>query len=364
MNILIFNWRDMKHPEAGGCEVNIHELAKRWVAKGNSVTLFCSSFENCKEKETIDGIEIIRKGGKFSVYILAALNYLLHFRGKYDMVIDDINGFPFFTPLFVKKPKVAIVHHLVKDIFYKELSFPFSHIGYFAESFLMPRIYSNTKFVAVSESTKKEMVEAGFDAANIGVVYNGLNGGYKPANAKSAEPLIVFVGRIKRYKRLEILVRAMKDIREKVPNARLVIAGEGEEKENLERLVKELNLEGSVRIAGRVSDEEKIRLLQRAWVFVTPSSKEGWGVTVIEANACGTPVVAYDVPGLRESVIDGETGLLTKEDGNVGLLTKDATTVLLDEKLREKLSKNALDHSKNFSWDKSSKEFLKILEDA
>lgn len=359
MNILAFNWRDIKHPQAGGAEIVLYEQAKRWVKKGYKVTLFCGAFDGCKEKEVIDGIEIIRKGGKYSVYLHAFWQYVTKFRGKYDVVIDVENGIPFFSPLFSFKPKILVMHHVHKDVFAKELKFPLSWFAWFLEVAVMPLVYCSTKVVAVSESTKKELSEIGFNEDNISVVYDGIDLEKYRFGKKGKKPVVIYVGRLKKYKRIGLLIDAFKLVLKEIHDARLVIVGSGDEEEQLRKKAKGIN---GISFTGFVSEKDKIKILQEAWCFVTPSFKEGWGVSVIEANACGTPAIAFDVPGLRDSIVDGETGLIVKEDGNAKMLAETIIKILKDEKLRKKLSENSLRYARKFSWDKSAEEFLKVIE--
>ena len=361
MKILIFNWRDITHPLAGGCEVNLHEIGKRIVKSGNEVTLFCGEYNGCKKRDRIDGIDIIRRGGRFSVYIYAVLEYLSNLRKKeYDIIIEEINGVPFFTPLYAKEKKIAFIHHLTKDIFFRELPFIFAIIGHLAEK-LIPLIYHNIDFITVSNSSKEEMIKAGIPRDKIKIVYNGISNNYKPDwKKKSSYPHILYLGRLKKYKQLDHLIRAMKIVKKEVKDAKLSIAGSGDIEEELKKIVEEIGLNETIKFHGYVNEEKKKHLMQSAWIFVITSRKEGWGLTVIEANACGTPAIAYNVPGLRDSIRNGETGLLVDKN-NIDNLAEAIIKVLKDEKLREKLSKNALKWSKNFSWDKSSNRFLEIL---
>ncbi len=355
MKILIFNWRCWKNPLAGGAEKYLYEISKRLAKKGYRITWFVSSFEGAKEREFEDGIEIIRKGRKFSVYLYAFWYYLKELRKrKFDLVIEDINGVPFFTPLYVWKPKkLVIIHHLVGwKIFSKELKIYQAFIAWIAEK-LIPLFYFFLPFVTVSRSSKEELKRCFL--RKISIVQNGLDAWIKiqAKIRKSKNPTILYLGRWKKYKRIDLLIEAFEIVKKKIKNAELWLAGDGDWKIN-----KKID---SVRIFGKVSNQKKKELLTKAWVFVNPSMKEGWGITVIEANACGTPCIAYDVPGLRDSIVDGETGLLVKENGDVKALAKAIIKVLEDEKLRKKLSKNALKYSRKFSWDKSAKEFLRII---
>jgi len=361
VRILIFNWRDITHPWAGGSEVYLHEMARRWVKRGHIVGWLCAGYNNVKKKEVIDGIHIIRRGGRYGVYLSTALYYLLKLRSKYDVVIDTENGIPFFTPLYVSVPKLLLIHHIHTEVFFKELKFPLSWVAYFLESKLMPLIYKKIICVTVSKSSKDQIKELKLGRNCITIIYNGVDSTKYIPGKKSLHPLIVYIGRLKGYKSIDVLIYAMRKIVKKVPGVELVIAGSGPKQKIWERLTKELKLDQKVKFYGYVTEREKIEIFQKAWVFVNPSFVEGWGVTSIEASACGTPVVASNVPGLRDSVLDGKTGFLF-EYGNVDRLVGKLVEILKDEALRTKLGKNGLNWARNFTWDKSADEGLEVLE--
>ena len=359
MKILIFNWRDIKNPEGGGAEVFTHENAKRWVKSGNKVTIFTSAFEDCKKEETIDGVQIVRAGWKYSVYSKAKTYYEKFFsHERFDVIIDEINTRPFFTPRFVNQGEkiVVLIHQLAREFWFYETRFPINFVGYhFLEDRWLKR-YRNLPAVAVSDSTKNDLVDLGF--RNVFVVSEGLT--FKPLrkiSEKEEEPVIIYVGRLKRAKRPDHVVKAFSMILEQIPRAKLWIVGDGYLRKELEQMAG-----NSVRFFGYVSEKEKINLLSKAWVLVNPSIREGWGITIIEANACGTPCIAYDVPGLRDSIVDGKTGLLVKENSDVESLAKTVIEFLENIKLRQKFSKNALEWSKKFTWDKGAEEFIRVLE--
>jgi len=356
MRILIFNWRDITHPWSGGAEVYIHEIGKRLVKKGYDITLFCGEYLGCEEETVIDGIKIIRKGGQYSLYLYAPIYYLLKLRKNIDIIIDCENGIPFFTPLFSRKKKICVVHHIHRDVFDKELPFYLSWLGKFLEGFLMPLVYKKIDFVAVSPSTKKAMINLGINKENIRLIYNGMNGQFAPDFSKKKSNLIAYVGRIKRYKQLDHLVKAFRIVKDKIQDAELVIAGKGNLVE-IEELAKRLNLK--ICLYNGITDEEKFDLLQKAKVFVTTSMKEGWGLTVIEANRCGTPVVAYDVDGLRDSIRNNETGLLVKS-GDIRQIGESIIKIIDNNDLQMNI--RALEWSKKFDWDKSTEEFEKAIE--
>lgn len=358
--ILIFNWRDTKHSFAGGAEVYVHELAKRWVKSGCDVTLFCGNDGLCARQEVIDGVEIVRRGGFYFVYVWAMLYYLLKFRGRYDVIIDCENGIPFFTPLFAKEKIFLLIHHVHQEVFLRSLKAPLSWLAIFLETKLMPFVYRNIQLITVSPSSKKEILAYKLTNKEPHVIYNGVDlVRFKPGK-KHANPLILYLGRLKYYKSLNIFIKSAYEVLKKVPHAEFVIAGEGEEKAGLVRLANKLGLENKIKFLGKVNEEEKIRLYQKAWVFVNPSFMEGWGITSIEANACGTPVVASDVPGLRDSVRNPTTGYLV-EYGKVKDFAEKITELIENKKLRQEFSRDALVWAQDFDWKKSANDSLEII---
>jgi glycosyltransferase involved in cell wall biosynthesis len=361
--ILFINWRDISNPEAGGAEVHLHEISRRIAALGHPVTLLASRFEGSADEEVIDGVRVVRTGGKFTFnfHVPGALRKLAR-EEPFDVIVDDINKIPFYTPLFVRKPILALAHHLFGRTIFLEASPPIALYVFLSES-LIPLLYRNTRFVVVSNSTRDEMLRRGLKPGNVSIVYNAVDHSkYKPLpQARSEEPLIGYVGRIKRYKRVDVLLRALKIVRESIPGVRLRVAGSGDHLDALKDLAGRLGLRDRVDFMGFVTEEQKIEMLRQVRVVANPSSKEGWGVTVIEANACGTPVVASNVPGLRDAVVDGETGLLVPY-GDVEALAGRLKEVLGDDARRERLAGNALDWAARFSWDASARGILEEID--
>lgn len=359
LRILIFNWRCWLNPTMGGAEVFTREVAKRWVRAGHKVVLFASEFPNSKREEVVDGVRIVRAGGKYSVYWMAKKYYRKRFsKENYDVIIDEINTLPFLTPKFVNNDEkiIALIHQLAKEFWFYETPFPVNYLGsYYLENMWLKN-YLDTPTVTVSESTKQDLINIGFK--NVFVVREGLNfESLDRVPEKERHPIIVFVGRLKRAKRPDHAVKAFEIVKEKFPKAELWIIGDGYFKRKLE------NLAGDrVRFFSNLSNEYRRQLMKMAWVLVHPSIREGFGLNVIEANAYGVPCVAYDVPGLRDSVQDGETGLLVKS-GNIQALAGGLTKVLEDEAMRKKLSENALESSRNYSWDNTDADFTKVFKE-
>lgn len=362
--ILVFNWRDKRHKYAGGAEEYVHEIAKEWVAQGHQVTLFCGNDGHCPRHETIDGIDIIRRGGFYLVYVWAFLYYLLRFRGQYDIIVDCQNGVPFFTPLYVRKPVFCLMHHVHQSVFFRDLVKPLAYVASFLEKDLMPLVYRNVRFITVSESSKRGMEFLGLGKVGIDIVNPGVHLEELGATIgeKSDRPTVLYLGRLKSYKSVDVLIRAFAMVLDRIPGAQLIIAGSGDEERTLKRLAVHLDLtQDQVVFLGHVSDMEKIRLLRSAWVFVIPSSMEGWGIVTIEANACGTPVIASDVPGLRDSVLNNQSGILVPYGDEVAFAER-ISQMLEDTELRESMSQKALEWAQNFAWRRSGKTFLSILE--
>jgi glycosyltransferase involved in cell wall biosynthesis len=355
--ILVFNWRCWLNPEMGGAEVFTREVLKRWAEAGHNVTLFTSKFKNCREEEVVDGVRIVREGGRYSVYWKAKKFYDERFsRERYDAVIDEINTRPFLTPRFVKNGEkiIALIHQLAREYWFCETPFPISYLGYYFFEDRWLKNYRKIRTVTVSESSMRDLVDLGFE--KVFVVGEGLNfGPLEKLGEKQDSPVMVFTGRLKRAKRPDHAFEAFKIVRGKIPEAELWIIGNGYFKKKLME-----NARGGVKFFEAVSNEERRELVRRAWVLVNPSVREGFGLNVIEANALGVPCVAYDVPGLRDSIKDGQTGILVKS-GNVEALAEATLLVLTEHDFRRKLSENALDYSKSFSWDRVADEFINII---
>lgn len=354
MRILWFNHRDPRHPQAGGSELHLFEIGRRLIDRGHSIDVYCERVPGLPENETIDGISFHRRGGRVGLHLLAPLICLLNAR-RFDLVIDDLaHAFPWFSPLFFRNV-VAIVHHVHDRLLFKELIFPFSLIVYFAEK-LLPLIYRKCPVIAVSESTKKCLIQMKMPVDNIHVIHNGISDFYKPISEKNSAPLVLYVGRVMKYKNIDRLITIFSSVLSKIDNVRMVIVGTGPEQDRIRGLVRELKLEKYINIQGFVPLREKIYLMSKGWVLIQASEREGWSLTCIEAAACGTPCVAYNVHGLRDSIKNGVTGLLVPY-GDEQVFEKSLVKVLADSDFRGRMSENAKVWAKTFSWDVSTEKF-------
>ncbi|MBU0535195.1 glycosyltransferase [Patescibacteria group bacterium] len=356
-NILIFAWRDTKHFESGGSEIYVHNIAKR-LAKKNNVTLFTSQPGNLNDKDIIDDVKVVRRGNFVTVYFWAVIYYILYFSKRVDFIIDVENGIPFFSPLFARKPRLMIVHHVHKEQWFKQFMFPIAIIGYFLESVLMPIVYKGTSVVTVSPSSLIDLKKLGFPDKKIYLVYNSIPNKVGGRYRKSGFPLITYVGRVKSYKRIEIAVKTSKILLKDFPNLKLVIGGTGDHLESIKKLINKLRIQDSVETLGFVSEKEKWEYMQKAWVFLMPSMKEGWGITTIEAASCGTPAVGFNVPGIRDSIRDGLTGLLADNEKD---FTEAVDRLLKDSEFRKKLGENARKWAGFFTWGNSAKVFEEAI---
>lgn len=357
MNILWLSWRDIKNPNFGGAEKVAFETASRFVKRGDKVTIFTSSFPHAKVNENIDGLKIIRRGNQISCRLHAFLYYLKKSK-DFDVIIDEINTIPFFSVLYAKPKTVALIHQLAKEYWFKETFFPISIIGYLLEP-LWLKLYSNRPTIALSESTKTDLVNLGFKKIKT----------YRPGldiipefKTEEKESLVLFVGRLTKAKNPRDAIIAFGEILRKVPKSQLIIIGKGNPKyeQKLKNLVKIAHLENSVRFTGYIDNIEKIQLLKRAKIVLIPSVREGWNLVATEANATGCVPIGYNVPGLRDSILNQKTGVLVAKK-SPEKLAQAALAVLSDENLYQSLAKNGLAWSKKFNWDKTFSSFKEII---
>lgn len=354
LRVLVINWRDPNHPQAGGAETYLFEQAKRWVRWGHYVQWLSGGFPGGAAYDRIESIPIRRVGNWLTVYATVPFVYLREFRGRFDVIVDSSNGLPFFSPLFSLKPKICIVYHVHRELFKKHLSRWLGSVLVWCEQTFVPRVYRNVHFVTISEDTRDEMRRVGIGDPSAGLVRCGVDASLVPGK-KADVPTVLYFGRIKAYKRVHRLIEAFARVRAALPSALLRIAGTGDALPALRDLVRTLGLQDAVIFEGFVDDDRKRELLQRAWVSASLSEIEGWGISVIEANACGTPAIVYDVPGLREAIVHQESGLIVPEGGDVAAAI---LAVLQNDVLRARLERGALLRAAKFSWDEAAREML------
>lgn len=356
MNILWLSWKDIKNPDAGGAERVAIEIASRLVSDKNRVTIFTSRFKNSKPQEVIRGAKIIRKGNRLTCRIYSFFHYM-QFNKTYDIIIDEINTIPFFSTLYAKDKTIALIHQLAREYWFKHTVFPINIIGYLAEPIWL-KLYKNSPTLALGNSTKRDLEKIGF--TKIKTYRPGINFKLpKPVNKK--QDYILFLGRLTEAKNPKDAILAFQKINNQFPHTKLFIVGRGKRDylKKLRNLARSHKIQKSIKFKGFVTEKEKINLLKKSKIILIPSIREGWGLVVIEANAASCIPVAYNVPGLKDAIEDNKTGILTKNNPNSLALA--AVSLLKDERLRNKLAQNCYKFSKQFSWERTYKEFRRIV---
>lgn len=362
MRILVINWLDTKNPQAGGAEIYLFEIFSRIAAKEHHVTLFTSSFKDAPRREVIQGIDVLRSGRRnlFNFNVFFELKRILH-EGNYDVVIDDINKIPFYSPSWVALPTMGLVMHLFRKSIFKEVVLPLGAYVYLAES-LIPLGYRKTNFAVLSESSKKDVIDLGVPEEKIWVIPPCVDlSRYTPApEAPRGRAMIIHVGRVKRYKSVDHLLYAADILKRKGLDFEVAVVGSGDDLPRLRRISEKLALHDCVRFLGWIPEAEKVDLYRKATIAVENSVKEGWGIIVIEANACGVPAIAARSPGLVDSVVDEETGLLY-EYGNVVELAGKIESLLRDRSRRDRMAEKAVAWARKFSWDDAADRMLSLI---
>jgi glycosyltransferase involved in cell wall biosynthesis len=362
--ILILNERDSKHPKAGGAEVHVDEVSKRLAAAGHEITLLSSSFPGAPAAETVAGMHVRRLGSLPAYYPRAAWTCRRETRGgRYDVVVEHLCKLPHVSPLYAAVPVVAVCHHLFGRAAFLQVAWPIAATVWSVER-LIPYAYRRARFVAVSQSTKDDLVARGVAADRIGIIHNGIaTPAQAPLPIARRRRRVVYLGRLEPYKRIDVMLRAVARLVDRVPDVEIVIIGRGQSRTALEAVARELGLAARTRFAGFVSDADRDALLAESRVCVCPSVKEGWGLTVIEANALGVPVVATDAPGLRDAVCDGETGYLVPE-GDVGAFADRIGRLLAADDLAARMGDAAAAWARRFTWDAAAAAMARVLDDA
>ncbi len=366
MKILVLNWLDWENPQSGGAEVHLHEIFRRLVAWGHSVTLLCSAWPGCERRVTLDGIDIHRVGGRYTLSFAAPRYFRRRLRSeRFDVVVEDLNKVPFFSPFWGGGAPVAlVVHHLFGSAAFKEASFPVAAATWLLE-LPVSRVFRSVPTAAVSPSTADDLVRRGIPQSAIEIIPNGVDLELlspSVSQQRFSEPTLLYLGRLKRYKRIDLVLRAVASLLQRGISCRFLVAGRGDDQPRLEGLRDSLDIMENVEFLGFVSEAEKGELLRKTWINVITSVKEGWGISNLEAAACGTPTVASDVPGLRDSVVDGQTGFLVPH-GDVEILSQRIEELLEDEGMRARLGKGARSFAEGFSWDASARSMERFLQE-
>ncbi len=355
LRIAVVNWQCRDNPLAGGAEIHLHEIFGRLASAGHDVVLLCGGWPGCPPRATLDGIEVHRVGTRATFPFLARGYWHRHLvQRPFDVVVEDINKVPLYTPYWRVPKLVGLVPHLFGGTAFQELVAPLAAAVWLSERPL-PFVYRHQAFQAISESTRDDLVARGVSRERIRVIFPGIDAShYTPdASVRASEPVFAYLGRLKKYKGVDLVVRAFAQCA--IPNATLEIAGAGEFRAELERLAGTLGVSERVRFLGRIDESTKIALLRRAWATLFASPKEGWGITNLEAAACGTPVIASNSPGIRESVRHGETGYLVPH-GDVAAMAASMRNLSAERPLVERLGIAARRFAEGFTWQRAAEE--------
>lgn len=360
--IHVLAWRDLDDVEAGGSEVHIAEVAKLWAAAGLDITMRTSWAQGQPTEAIRDGYKVIRRAGRHLVFPRAALAELTRRTGPRDVLVEIWNGMPFLSPVWNRGPRVVLLHHVHAEMWNMTLGDTLGPLGALFESKVAPPLYRGSAIATLSESSKRELVdELGFRDDRVTVVHPGIDPRFSPGGDLSPDPLVVAVGRIAPVKRYDVLVRAAHRARARVPGLRLHIVGDGYERPRLDAVIDELDAADWVTRRGHITDAELVDLYRRAWIVASASAREGWGMTLTEAAACGTPAVATRIAGHADAVRDGSSGLLA--DGDPRSLGDAMARVLGDRQLRDHLSAGALAWAGELTWSNTATRLMRVVAD-
>ncbi|HUG39128.1 MAG TPA: glycosyltransferase family 4 protein [Longimicrobiales bacterium] len=358
MRLLVLNWQDRLDPRAGGAETHLHEIFGRLAARGHQIVLLVSRPSGAVRRATVDGMEVHRVGGRYTFNLVAPAYYRRRLTDReFDVMVEDLNKVPLLSPLWARHPLALLVHHLFGATAFQEATAPVAAATWLLERPLGP-LYRRVPTMAVSRSTARDLGERGLEEDRIVVIPNGVEVARLTPDkdvARFGQPTLLYLGRVKRYKRIDLPIRVVAALRSQGIEVRLIVAGTGDHADALRGLAAELGVADAVDFHGYVTEEAKIELFRRAWIHVLTSPKEGWGITNLEAAACGTPTIASDSPGLRDSVVHGETGFLVPH-GDVGALAERVRALVGDEELRGMLGQKARAFAERFTWDRAADE--------
>lgn len=365
VRILVVNWQDRENPLGGGAETHLHETFGRIARAGHEVVALVSGFEGAPDRVELDGIEVHRTGRRYTFSLHARRYFDRELRSRnFDVIVEDLNKIPLFTPRWNAAPVVPLVHHLFGATAFAEASPPVAALTWLLER-PIPRAFRGLRGIAVSESTRSDLASRGMDAELISVIPNGIDlKWFCPDDSESRfpAPTFVYMGRLRRYKRVDLLIEAVARLKAEGLDVRFNVGGKGPDRERLEKLAGRLGVQDRVRFLGFVSEEEKRTLLRRSWANLLTSPKEGWGISNLEAAGCGTPTVASDAPGLRESVVHEETGLLVPHADGPALAAAIAR-IAREPALRDQLGLGAARFATGYSWDASADAVLRLLQE-
>jgi glycosyltransferase involved in cell wall biosynthesis len=367
-SVLLLCWRDTGHPQGGGSETYLQRIGAQLADDGIDVTLRTARYEGAPAREVVDGVTISRGGGPYTVYIRAGLAMVAARIGlgplrkaRPDVVIDSQNGLPFLARLAFGRRVVVLVHHCHRDQ-WPVAGRILSRIGWFVESRLSPALHRRNQYVTVSLPSVRDLAELGVDSERVAVVRNGLDEAPPQtlSAARSATPRVVVLSRLVPHKQIEDALDAVAQLLPTVSDLHLDVVGGGWWQDRLLQHAQRLGIAEAVTFHGHVDDDTKHAVVQRSWVHLLPSRKEGWALAVVEAAQHRVPTIGYrSSGGLTDSIVDGVTGLLV--DSHAELVDRLAQ-LLSDPVLRDELGAKAAARSREFSWPQSAAAMRTVLE--
>ena len=353
----VLAWRDLEDPDAGGSEVHADEFMRRWAAAGMQIVHRTSAAAGLPAESERHGYRVVRRGSRYSVFPRTMLSELSGRMGPSDGLVEIWNGVPWFSPVWYRRPHLTILHHVHGPMWDQVMPGPLAGAGRFLEARLAPPFYRRSETVTPSEATRAELLTLGFHPSRVTAVDNGVEPFFTPGGARTPYPSVIAVGRLAPVKRFGLLLDAAFEAKEQVPDLRIRIVGDGPTRAELTRWIAEHDAGDWVELPGRLVHESLRDEYRRAWVVASASLAEGWGLSLTEAAACGTPAVATDISGHRCSVIDGRTGLLAAPSE----LGKALTALLTDRAERERLASGALARARRLTWDASALGVLRVF---
>jgi glycosyltransferase involved in cell wall biosynthesis len=353
----VLAWRDLDDPDAGGSEVHADQFMRRWAKAGLEVTHRTSAAAGQPATADRNGYRVVRRGSRFSVFPRAVGSEVVRHMGRYDALVEVWNGVPWMSPVWCHKPRITFLHHVHGPMWDQILPRPLAGVGRALEARFAPPFYRRTLTLTPSDATRDDLLGLGFRPDRVVAVNNGVDPMFNPGGQRSPSPLVLGVGRLAPVKRHEELIEACVIARRRVPDLQLVIVGDGPLRPALEARIASHGAQEWISLAGRLSHAELVAVYQRAWLVSSASLAEGWGLTLTEAAACGTPAVATDVSGHRSSVVDGITGVLAPLDR----LGQTIADVLLNDERRSTLASAALVRAKTLTWEASARGILAAL---
>ncbi len=352
-------WRDLADVEAGGSELHATTVARLWAEAGIEVTIRTSYAQGHPPESNRDGVRVIRRAGRYLVFPRAIFSEAVGRHGPRDGLVEIWNGMPFWSPLWATGPRVVFLHHVHGAMWKMVLPPNLASFGEMVEKRIAPPVYRRSRVITLSQSSRDELInDLKLDPARVSVVPPGIDPRFRPGGERSTTPLVVAVGRLMPVKRFEELIRVMAEVRRAHPDVELTIVGDGAEREHLEELIVDLDATDWVSMPGRLSDDALVDLYQRAWVLASASAAEGWGMTVTEAAACGTPAVVTDIAGHRDAVQSGVTGVLSPD---MAALARDIGGLLGDRARREQMSAAGLARAAELTWEATATGTLAAL---